>query len=114
MISVAEALTMVLEGVSLVSSEEVPLADALGRVLAEDVASRVSHPPVAVSAMDGYAVMAKDVTESPVTLNRIGDTSGQWSFRSNHHQVDTVHSGHRRDGTHVSDPNSLDRRSQFG
>ena len=56
MISVAEALAKVVEGVSRVSTEQVPLPAALGRVLAEDVSSRGSHPPVAVSAMDGYAV----------------------------------------------------------
>ncbi len=80
MISVAEALTKVTEGISLLASEEVPLAEALGRVLAEDVASRVSHPPVAVSAMDGYAVRAEDVTEPPVTLKRIGDSQAGSGF----------------------------------
>ena len=72
MISVAEALAKVTAGVSLVSSEHAPLAAALGRVLAEDVVSRVSHPPSAVSAMDGYAVRAEDVRETPVTLKQIG------------------------------------------
>ena len=37
------------------------LADAVGRVLAEDVAARRTQPPFAVSAMDGYAVRAEDV-----------------------------------------------------
>ncbi len=72
MISVAEALAHVTEGVSLVASEDAPLSDALGRVLAEDVASRLTHPPSDVSAMDGYAVRAEDVQETPVTLKQIG------------------------------------------
>ena len=58
MLSVAEALAIVTAGVSLVSAEQVPLPAALGRVLAEDVAARLSHPPADVSAMDGYAVAA--------------------------------------------------------
>lgn len=45
-----------------------PLADAAGLVLAEDVPARVSLPPFDNSAMDGYAVRAADVTTSPVTL----------------------------------------------
>ena len=61
MISVAEALAKVVDGVSLVSTEQVPLPAALGRVLAEDIASRVTHPPAAGSAMDGCAVRAADV-----------------------------------------------------
>ena len=75
MISVAEALAKVVEGVSRVSTEQVPLPAALGRVLAEDVSSRVSHPPVAVSAMDGYAVRSDDVENVPVTLKRIGQSA---------------------------------------
>ncbi|WP_326944737.1 MULTISPECIES: molybdopterin molybdotransferase MoeA [unclassified Amycolatopsis] len=45
-----------------------PLADAAGLVLAEDVPARVSLPPFDNSAMDGYAVRAADVTSVPVTL----------------------------------------------
>ncbi|MFQ5764723.1 MAG: gephyrin-like molybdotransferase Glp [Rhodospirillales bacterium] len=80
MISVAEALAKVVQGVSRVSSEQVPLAAALGRVLAEDVASRVSHPPAAVSAMDGYAVRAADVKDPPATLTRIGESAAGARF----------------------------------
>src|SRR5258707_559625 len=53
-------------------AEQVGLADALGRVLAEDVTARVSHPPFAVSAMDGYAVRSTDVAKAPVTLKLVG------------------------------------------
>ena len=38
-----------------------PLSDALGYTLAEDLASRLTLPPQAVSAMDGYAVRGEDV-----------------------------------------------------
>ena len=50
----------------------VPLADALGLVLAEDLRAGVALPPFDNSAMDGYAVRAADVAgaspEHPVTL----------------------------------------------
>ena len=52
--------------------EDVPLAEARGRVLARDVVSTVSLPPFANSAMDGYAVRAAEVAgadgAAPVVL----------------------------------------------
>jgi len=80
MISVAEALAHVTSGVRLLSAEQVGVADALGRVLAEDVPSRVAYPPAAVSAMDGYAVRAADVAEAPATLRRIGESAAGAGF----------------------------------
>ena len=53
MISVAEALAHVTSSLRPLAAEQVALSDALGRVLAEDVASRLTQPPVDVSAMDG-------------------------------------------------------------
>jgi molybdopterin molybdotransferase len=41
-------------------SEEIPLMDALGRVLAQDVVSRLNMPPFDKSAMDGYAIRSGD------------------------------------------------------
>ncbi len=61
-------------------TERVGLAGALGRVLAEDVASRLTHPPAAVSAMDGYAVRAADVASVPVTLKQIGSAAAGGGF----------------------------------
>lgn len=90
MISVEEALAKVVEGVSLVSTEQVPLPAALGRVLAEDVASRVTHPPVAVSAMDGYAVRAEDVENVPVTLKQIGLSAAGGGFEGSVGPGETV------------------------
>ena len=80
MLSVAEALAIVTAGVSLVSTEQVPLPAALGRVLAEDVAARLSHPPADVSAMDGYAVRAEDVAEVPVRLKQTGESAAGSGF----------------------------------
>ncbi len=80
MISVAEALSFVIAGVEPVPAEQVSLPDALGRVLAEDVASRLTLPPADVSAMDGYAVRAADVAKVPVVLKRIGESSAGSGF----------------------------------
>jgi molybdenum cofactor synthesis domain-containing protein len=55
--------------------ERVTLADAAGRVSAEDVASTVAVPPFTRSAMDGYAVIAADTVgasrSEPVRLRVI-------------------------------------------
>jgi molybdopterin molybdotransferase len=76
MISVQEALDRILKSFAPLPAETVGLADAFGRVLAEDISARVTQPPHAVSAMDGYAVRAADVASVkpgvPVTLKVIG------------------------------------------
>jgi len=71
-ISVAEARRKVLQPLKPTGVETVSVSDALGRVLASDLNARVTQPPVAVSAMDGYAVRAKDVAETPAILEQIG------------------------------------------
>lgn len=59
MLSVAEAEARVLNLVRpLTGIDVLALAQAHGRVLADDVRAQVSHPPADVSAMDGYAVRA--------------------------------------------------------
>jgi molybdopterin molybdotransferase len=80
MISVAEARAAVLAGVQPLNAEEVGIAEAFGRVLAQDVASRVTQPPVAVSSMDGYAVRSEDLGSLPATLKLIGESAAGVGF----------------------------------
>ena len=72
MIPVEQALDIVLSHTPVLPSEEADLADAVGRVLAEDVHSDVEMPPFDRAAMDGYAVRARDLAEAPVTLRVVG------------------------------------------
>ena len=72
MIPVAEAVARITAAFSPLPAETVPLAEAHGRVLAEDVVARLTQPPFAVSAMDGYAARAADVARVPATLRQIG------------------------------------------
>jgi molybdopterin molybdotransferase len=60
MISVEEAQEKLLSHVSVLGKEDVPILEALGQVLAEDVRSDINVPPLDNSAMDGYALQAKD------------------------------------------------------
>ena len=73
MIPVAEAIARVLAEARPLPGEMVSLGDGLGRVLAEDLASRRTQPPAAVSAMDGYAVRAEDVTRTPAELRIVAE-----------------------------------------
>jgi molybdopterin molybdotransferase len=71
-VTVKEASERILAGVGALALERVPLREALGRVLAEDVTSPIEHPPWDNSSMDGYAVRSADVAaaseSAPVTL----------------------------------------------
>jgi molybdopterin molybdotransferase len=68
----------VLERCAPLAAEEVGIDDALGRVLAEDVASAHPVPPFDNSAMDGYAVRAADTAHAardrPVALDVIDES----------------------------------------
>ena len=72
MIQVQEARDQILSKIKVKGVEKVSLEQALGRVLAEDVISRVNNPPLDNSAMDGYALIAGDIAsatpEYPVKL----------------------------------------------
>jgi molybdopterin molybdotransferase len=62
MMSVDEARNKIFAGLRPVGREIVPLAAAYGRVLGADIAARVTQPPADVSAMDGFALRAEDVS----------------------------------------------------
>ncbi|MTD99416.1 molybdopterin molybdenumtransferase MoeA [Paracoccus sp. YIM 132242] len=67
MISVQQALEQVLGLAHPVASELIPIAEAVGRVLAEPAVSRITQPPFDASAMDGYAVRTADM-DQPLTV----------------------------------------------
>ena len=68
MLTVEDALERVLADVPLLSAEQVPLHEAYGRVLAEDIIASEDIPRWNNSAMDGYAVRAADTDEGEVVL----------------------------------------------
>lgn len=71
MISLDEALARILAHAAPLNSEILPLAKALGRTLAAPIAAKTNQPPFTASAMDGYAVRAKDV-DAGTTLEMVG------------------------------------------
>ena len=60
LIEYPEAERLVLENVSRMPAEDVPLVDAQGLALAEDVRAKFDSPPFDNSAVDGYAVRSAD------------------------------------------------------
>ena len=80
LLSVADALERVLEHAAPLPAEEAPLDDADGRVLAYPLKARRTQPPADVSAMDGYAVRAADVANTPVRLKIVGEVAAGRPF----------------------------------
>jgi molybdopterin molybdotransferase len=74
MISVEEALNILLSNLPERKVEQIPFGSALGRILAEDLTATADIPPFYRSAIDGYAVIASDVKNAPVELKVIGES----------------------------------------
>src|SRR5437764_4695540 len=77
---VAEALARVLAGTEPLPAQAMPLADAHGHVLAENLAALRTQPPADVSAMDGYAVRATDIAQVPTRLRVVGEVAAGHQF----------------------------------
>jgi molybdopterin molybdotransferase len=78
LVTPAQALELILRHVVTAPAESVPLRQALGRVLAEDLVSSDDVPGFDNSAMDGFALRASDTagaTESaPAVLHVMGES----------------------------------------
>ena len=92
MILVEEARDIVLDHVGQMPSVRVPVWKAAGLPLAEDVVTDIDLSPFANSAMDGYAVVAADLTGAsegaPVELDVVGHEAAGHVFS------DRVEPGH--------------------
>jgi len=77
MISVEEALQVILKSIQVLGLEKVDILSSLGRVLGEDIYAPYHIPHWDNSAMDGYAVIQKDIKdatpENPATLKVVAD-----------------------------------------
>src|SRR5215207_8909075 len=82
---VAQALARVLAGAEPLPAQGLLLAEAHGRVLAADVKALRTQPPSNVSAMDGYAARAADVSKPPVRLKLIGEVAAGRPFSGEVH-----------------------------
>lgn len=72
LLTIEEALALVLERVRPLPAENVAIEDAAGRVLSADVRAAVDLPPFRSSAMDGFAVRSSD---TPGSLRVVGSAA---------------------------------------
>ncbi len=81
LLPVADALERLLSAARPVRrTEKVPLHQAEGRVLAEDVAARLTQPPFDNSAMDGYALRHADIAALGSVLKVVGTSAAGHAF----------------------------------
>ncbi len=74
MISVEEALGILLSNLPERKVEKSSFQSALGRILAENLVATSDIPPFHRSAVDGYAVFASDVASAPAELKVSGES----------------------------------------
>lgn len=66
-LTVDEAQALILEATPTLGAETISAFDSPGRVLAETIVSTRRHPPADSSAMDGYAVLRRDLRGASAT-----------------------------------------------
>lgn len=79
MLTVDEALSKLFALCPALAAETVPLRRAAGRVLAADAVARLTQPPFAASAMDGYAIREADHSAA-ARLAVIGEAAAGRAF----------------------------------
>src|SRR3989440_1203351 len=75
MIPVADAIQIVLDQTTSLRAESVALVDSRGRILAEDIVADCDLPPFDRAQMDGYAIRAADVANTPARLRIVGESA---------------------------------------
>ena len=80
LLSVDDALARILAKAHVLEAEHVALTALPGRVLAANIAARLTQPPFDASAMDGYAARTADVAALPATLTLIGEAAAGHAF----------------------------------
>jgi molybdopterin molybdotransferase len=75
MLTVDDALRLVLENVRPVAAREVALAEALGCLLAQPATSDIDSPPYDKSIVDGYAIRSADLRDGAAELRVIEEVT---------------------------------------
>src|ERR1051325_961346 len=80
MITVDQALDMILSRVDALGTETVALEVAHGRILAQEVLADLDLPPFDRARMDGYALRSDDACAAPVSLKVVGEIAAGACF----------------------------------
>ncbi|WP_241159201.1 molybdopterin molybdotransferase MoeA [Adlercreutzia sp. ZJ141] len=87
LISLEEALELILSHVSALEPETVPVLDSVGRVAAANLKSDIDVAPFAHSAMDGFALRAAEISNSsednPTELDVVAEVAAGDVFEGN-------------------------------
>ena len=120
LLSVAEALARVTSGIEPLEAERVALDQASGRVLAEDLAARLTQPPFDASAMDGLCgagsrrgLPPRDAQADRRVACRRGLRGTRWPRRSGAHLHRRAGAAWRRHHRHPGECRT-DRRRGHG
>src|ERR1051325_3960688 len=86
MIPISQAIQIVLQQTPKLASEEIALPDVFHRILAEDIVADTDLPPFDRAQMDGYAVRAADVANTPAQLKIVGESAAGAGW---HHEMNS-------------------------
>ncbi len=90
MLPVSEAIQIVKQRTPKLPSETIDLHDALDRVLAADVVADSDLPPFDRSQMDGYAIRADDMQQTPARLKIVGESAAGRGWHQEMHSGEAV------------------------
>lgn len=81
MIPISKALKIIEAETPTLPAETVGLANAVGRVLAQDIVADTDLPPFNRSQMDGFAMRSADTRAAPVVLKIVGESAAGEGWR---------------------------------
>jgi len=84
MISISEAIQIVISQIAQLPAQEIAIDLSPGRILAEDIVADTDLPPFDRAQMDGYAVRAADVANVPASLRIVGESAAGAGW---HHEM---------------------------
>ena len=84
MIPISEAIEIIKRETFSLGHEAVALSESVGRVLAKDIVADSDLPPFDRSQMDGFAVVANDTQNAPVSLKIVGESAAGKGW---HHEL---------------------------
>src|SRR6185436_907770 len=84
MISISEAIQIVISQIAQLPAQEIAIDLSHGRILAEDIVADTDLPPFDRAQMDGYAVRAADVANVPASLRIVGESAAGTGW---HHEM---------------------------